>query len=121
MTPGGPHDQAGDALRSLVAGNPRAGQADSPAAQTLMAHTSMVQRAWATSAGGAHASRNALLELATGLVLDHFDDREPTFTPALARTAKNLADARLTAPESPADVTTRPAGALPRCPHRAPV
>ena len=87
----------GDALRSLVAGKPRAGQAVSPAAQILMAHTSMVQRTVSgLSPAGAHASRNALLELAKGLVLDHFDDREPTFTPALAQAAKDLADSRLT-------------------------
>ncbi|MGW1758017.1 helix-turn-helix domain-containing protein [Streptomyces mirabilis] len=94
----------GDALRSLVAGNPRTGQATSPAAQILMAHTSMVQRTVSDlSPAGAHASRNALLELAKGLVLDHFDDREPTFTPALAQAAKDLADARLTDAElSPA-------------------
>jgi AraC-like DNA-binding protein len=53
----------------------------------------------------AHASRNALLELARGLVLDHFDDREPLFTPALAQAAKDLADARLAdADLSPATV-----------------
>jgi len=87
----------GDALRSLVAGKPRAGQATSPAAQILMAHTSMVQRTVSDlSPVAAHASRNALLELARGLVLDHFDDHEPTFTPALAQAAKDLADARLT-------------------------
>ncbi|WP_405991600.1 helix-turn-helix domain-containing protein [Streptomyces sp. NBC_00986] len=87
----------GDALRSLVTGNPRTGQTTSPAAQILMAHTSAVQRTVSDlSPAGAHASRNALLELAKGLILDHFDDHEPTFTPALARTAKNLADAHLT-------------------------
>ncbi|WP_254398094.1 hypothetical protein [Streptomyces sp. AC558_RSS880] len=86
----------GDALRSLVAGKPRAGQAASPAAQVLMAHTSMVQRTVSDLGPAAtHASRNALIELAEGLVLDHFDDREPTFTPALAQAAKDLADARL--------------------------
>ncbi|MFH8803950.1 helix-turn-helix domain-containing protein [Streptomyces sp. NPDC017936] len=86
----------GDALRSLVTGKPRAGQATSPAAQVLMAHTTMVQRTVSDlGPAAAHASRNALLELAKGLVLDHFDDREPTFTPALAQAAKDLADARL--------------------------
>ncbi|MFE9454206.1 helix-turn-helix domain-containing protein [Streptomyces sp. NPDC006739] len=89
----------GDALRSLVVRRPRAGQATSPAAQILMAHTSMVQKTVSDlSPAAAHASRNALLELAKGLVLDHFDDREPTFTPALAQAAKDLADARLTDP-----------------------
>ncbi|MEW1831515.1 helix-turn-helix domain-containing protein [Streptomyces sp. NPDC088196] len=86
-----------DALRSLVAGNPRTGRATSPAAQILMAHTSAVQRTVGDlGPAGAHASRNALLELAKGLILDHFDDHEPTFTPALAQAAKNLADAQLT-------------------------
>lgn len=62
-----------------------------------MAHTSMVQRTVSgLGPAGAHASRNALLELAKGLILDHFDDREPAFTPALAQAAKDLADARLT-------------------------
>lgn len=96
----------GDALRSLVAGRPRTGRATSPAARILMAHTSMVQRTVSElGPAGAHASRNALLELARGLVLDHFDDREPTFTPALAQAARNLADAQLTEAElSPATV-----------------
>ncbi|MFJ8009925.1 helix-turn-helix domain-containing protein [Streptomyces fagopyri] len=41
--------------------------------------------------------------LAKGLILDHFDDREPTFVPAPAQAAKDLADARLTDAEwSPA-------------------
>ncbi|USQ86111.1 helix-turn-helix domain-containing protein [Streptomyces phaeoluteigriseus] len=87
----------GDALRPLVAGKPRTGPATSPAAQILMAHTSMVQRTVSDlSPAGAHASRNALLELTKGLILDHFDDCEPAFTPALAQAAKDLADARLT-------------------------
>ncbi|MFI6566011.1 helix-turn-helix domain-containing protein [Streptomyces sp. NPDC050534] len=87
----------GDALRSLVAGEPRAGRTTSPAVQILMAHTSMVQRTVSElSPVAAHASRNAMLELAKGVVRDHFDDREPTFTPALAQAAKDLADARLT-------------------------
>ncbi|MEN1882474.1 helix-turn-helix transcriptional regulator [Streptomyces mirabilis] len=99
----------GDALRPLVAGKPRTGQAASPAAQILMAHTSVVQRTVSElSPAGAHASRNALLELAKGLILDHFDDREPTFTPALAQAAKDLADARLTDAElSPAAVAAQ--------------
>ncbi|MFJ4809572.1 helix-turn-helix domain-containing protein [Streptomyces longwoodensis] len=96
----------GDALRSLVSGTPRAGQATSPAAQVLMAHTSMVQRTVGhLGPAAAHASRNALIELAKGLVLDHFDDREPAFTPALAQAARDLADTRLAdADLSPATV-----------------
>ncbi|MHC3469556.1 helix-turn-helix domain-containing protein [Streptomyces sp. 7R007] len=96
----------GDAIRPLVAGRPRTGPATSPAAQILMAHTSVVQQTLGgLSPAGAHASRNALLELAKGLVLDHFDDREPAFTPALAQAARDLADARLTDAElSPATV-----------------
>jgi len=99
----------GDALRSLVAGKPRTGQATSPAAQILMAHTSVVQRTVSDlGPAGAHASRNALLELATGLILDRFDDREPTFTPALAQAARDLADARLTDAElSPATIAAQ--------------
>ncbi|MEU6405904.1 helix-turn-helix transcriptional regulator [Streptomyces sp. NPDC046985] len=99
----------GDALRPLVAGRPRAGRATSPAAQILMAHTTMVQRTVSgLSPAGAHASRNALLELAKGLVLDCFDDREPAFTPALAQAAKDLADTRLTDAElSPAAVAAQ--------------
>ena len=99
----------GDALRSLVAGRPHSGPASSPAARILMAHTSMVQRTVGDlSPAGAEASRNALLELAKGVLLDHFDDREPTFTPALARTASEVADARLTdADLSPATVAAR--------------
>ncbi|GHE92936.1 helix-turn-helix domain-containing protein [Streptomyces fumanus] len=87
----------GDALRSLVSGRPRSGPATSPAAQVLMAHTTMVQRTVGDlGPAAARASRTALIELAKGLVLDHFDDREPTFTPALAQAAKDLADTRLT-------------------------
>ncbi|WP_234490125.1 AraC family transcriptional regulator [Streptomyces sp. MBT33] len=96
----------GDALRSLVAGKPRAGLATSPAAQILMAHTETVQRTVSDlGPAAAHASRNALLELAKGLVLDRFDDREPVFTPALAQAAKDLAETRLTDAElSPAAI-----------------
>jgi len=51
---------------------------------------------------------DALVELATGLVLDRFDDREPTFTPALAQAARDLADARLTDAElSPATIAAQ--------------
>ncbi|MFC9636048.1 helix-turn-helix domain-containing protein [Streptomyces mirabilis] len=109
----------GDALRPLVAGKPRTGQATSPAAHILMAHTSMVQRTVSElSPAGAHASRNALLELAKGLILDHFDDREPTFTPAPAQAAKDLADAQLTDAElSPTAIAAQlhvPVGTLQR-------
>ncbi|MEW2303503.1 helix-turn-helix domain-containing protein [Streptomyces sp. NPDC006655] len=96
----------GDALRSLVAGKPRTGRNSSPAARILLAHTTMLQRTVSDlGPAAAHASRNALLELAKGLALDHFDDREPVFTPALAQAARELADARLTdAGLSPATV-----------------
>ncbi|MEU8874110.1 helix-turn-helix domain-containing protein [Streptomyces javensis] len=96
----------GDTLRHLVTGKPRVGRATSPAARMLMAHGSMVQRTVNDlSPTGAHASRNALLELVKGLILDHFDDREPTFAPVLAQAARDLADARLTdADLSPAAV-----------------
>jgi AraC-like DNA-binding protein len=99
----------GDALRPLVARRPRTGPATSPAAQVLMAHTSMVQRTVsALSPAGAGAARTALLELAKGLVLDHVDDREPASAPALAQAARDLADARLTDAElSPATTAAR--------------
>ncbi|UXX91743.1 helix-turn-helix transcriptional regulator [Streptomyces sp. AD2-2] len=99
----------GDALRSLVAGKPRTGRADSPAAQILMAHTSTVQRiVGGLGPAGAHASRNSLQELAEGLLLDHFDDREPLFTPALAQAAKDLAESRLIDAElSPAAIAAQ--------------
>ncbi|MCX4817487.1 helix-turn-helix transcriptional regulator [Streptomyces sp. NBC_01239] len=99
----------GDALRPLVAGKPHTGRADSPAARILMAHTSTVQRIVGDlGPAGAHASRNSLLELAKGLILDRFDDREPVFTPALAQAAKDLAEARLTDAElSPASVAAQ--------------
>ncbi|MCO5970358.1 helix-turn-helix domain-containing protein [Actinoallomurus soli] len=87
----------GGDLRALVSGRPRTGQVASPSAQILMAHTSMLQRTLGgLGPAGADASRSALHELARGLILDHFDDREPTFVPALAQAAKDLADARLT-------------------------
>jgi AraC-like DNA-binding protein len=43
----------------------------------------------------ARGARNALHELVRGLIFDHFDDREPAFTPALVQAARELADARL--------------------------
>lgn len=99
----------GDSLRSLVAGKPRTGRATSPAVQIFMVHTSVVQRAVSgLGPAAAHASRNARLELAKGLILDHFDDREATFTPAPAQAARGLADARLTEAElSPAMITAQ--------------
>jgi AraC-like DNA-binding protein len=71
-----------------------------PTAMILMAHTALLHRtAGSLTEAGAHASRNALLELARGLILDRFDDQESAFTPALAQAARDLADARLTDPE----------------------
>jgi AraC-like DNA-binding protein len=96
----------GDDLRPLVSGRPLAGRVASPGAQVLMAHAGMLQRTvGALGPAAARGARNALHELIRGLILDHFDDREPAFTPALAQAARELADARLSdADLSPATV-----------------
>jgi AraC-like DNA-binding protein len=95
-----------DDLRPLVSGRPLGGPATAPIMQVLMAHAGMLQRTVGRlDPAGARAARNALHELVRGVILGHFDDREPAFVPALAQAARDLADARLTDPGlSPATV-----------------
>jgi AraC-like DNA-binding protein len=87
----------GDELRHLVGRTTRTGRSAEPMAQILMSHAGMLQRTVGRlGKEEARTARNALLELAKGLILSAFDDREPAFAPALVQAAMDLADDRLT-------------------------
>jgi AraC family transcriptional regulator, positive regulator of tynA and feaB len=75
------------------------GSARSAEVRVLMAHAHMVTETAADlTPQGAGRARDALLELARAVVRRDFDDVEPRLAPALARAAREIADARLTDP-----------------------
>ncbi|MFI5843793.1 helix-turn-helix domain-containing protein [Catenuloplanes sp. NPDC051500] len=87
----------GDDLRHLIAGRSRSGRASEPMAQILMSHAGMLQRTVGhLGPDEARTARNALLELAKGLILSRFDDHESAFAPTLVQAAMDVADTRLT-------------------------
>lgn len=71
--------------------------ATTPEVRLLLAHASLLHDTVANLRGvGLSAARNALIELARGVVRQYIDDTEPALAPALARAARELADRRLT-------------------------
>jgi AraC-like DNA-binding protein len=80
------------------------GPAGSAEVRLLMAHAGMVaETARDLTPTGARGARDALLELAKGVVRREFDDVEPGLAPALVRAAMEIADNRLADPDlSPA-------------------
>ncbi|MEU0505007.1 helix-turn-helix domain-containing protein [Nocardia sp. NPDC005998] len=91
-------------LEPLLRNRGITGAVESAEIRLLMAHANMVRTTLADlGPDGAHAARNALIELVKGAALGRFDDMEPRLAPALAQAAKDLADRRLADPElSPA-------------------
>jgi AraC-like DNA-binding protein len=86
-----------DDLRHLLGRRSRTGPASAPMARILMSHADMLQRTVGRlGPDEARAARNALIELAKGVMLGQFDDREPVHVPALVHAARKVADARLT-------------------------
>jgi AraC-like DNA-binding protein len=79
---------------------PITGSAVTPEVRLLLAHASLLHDAVGElTERGVDAARNALIELARGVVHHYVDDAEPALAPALATAARELADQRLTHPE----------------------
>ncbi|WP_218133994.1 helix-turn-helix domain-containing protein [Lentzea fradiae] len=71
--------------------------ATAPEVRLLLAHASLLHDTIDDlEAAGLSAARNALVELARGVVRQYVDDTQPGLAPALARAARELADQRLT-------------------------
>lgn len=90
-------------LRKPIHGSSRSAEM-----RILMAHVAMIEQAQeGLSAAGVLASRNALVQLATGLVRGYVDGGETVLDPALVRAARRLADAWLQDPDVSPDVVAR--------------
>lgn len=76
---------------------PMARPATAPEVRLLLAHASLLHDTIDDlEVAGLSAARNALIELARGVVRHYVDDTQPSLAPALARAARELADHRLT-------------------------
>jgi AraC family transcriptional activator of tynA and feaB len=76
---------------------PLEGSANTPEVRLLLAHASLLHDTIADlTVAGVSAARNALIELARGVVHQYVNDTEPLLAAALARAARELADRRLT-------------------------
>jgi AraC family transcriptional regulator, positive regulator of tynA and feaB len=80
------------------------GSVESAEIRLLTAYTGMLtETALTLSPAGMQSARDALLELAKGVIRREFDDVEPQMAPTLVRTAMNIAEDRLADPDlSPA-------------------
>jgi AraC-like DNA-binding protein len=107
-------------LQPLIEDRPVVGSADSAEVRLLMAHAKIVDATLDDLMGaGVHAARNALIELAKGVLRQAFDDKEPRLAPALTQAAKDLVDSRLTDPELSPAVLARELKVSVRTLHRA--
>ncbi|MEV0385724.1 helix-turn-helix domain-containing protein [Nonomuraea sp. NPDC050643] len=87
-------------LKPLIGDRQIVATADSPETRMLMAHANMVHATLNDlTPAGAQAARNALVELAKGVMRSQVDGTEPLLAPALARAAKDLADDHLADPD----------------------
>jgi AraC family transcriptional activator of tynA and feaB len=78
-------------------GAPLRGPATAPEVRLLLAHASLLHDTIADlTVAGVTAARNALIELARGVVHQYVNDAEPLLAVALARAARDLTDHRLT-------------------------
>ncbi|MBU3065409.1 helix-turn-helix domain-containing protein [Nocardia sp. NEAU-G5] len=76
------------------------GPASTAEMRLLLGHMHLVEQAAPDlTPAGALAARNSLLELLAGVLRQQVDSTEPTFGPALAQAAKDLADRLLADPE----------------------
>lgn len=87
-------------LRPLLRDRHVDGAADAPALRLLTAYLDSLDSVLDDlSPNGVRSARDALLELAKGVVAEGVDGDEPQFAQALARAARRLADDRLTDPD----------------------
>jgi AraC family transcriptional regulator, positive regulator of tynA and feaB len=83
-------------LGPLIGDRQIVGSAGSAEMRLLMAHAGVVtETVHDLTPGGVQGARDALLELAKGVLRREFDDAEPRLAPALARAAMEIADDRL--------------------------
>ncbi|WP_113705149.1 helix-turn-helix domain-containing protein [Nonomuraea lactucae] len=86
-------------LRPLIGDRHIAGPAGSAEVRVLMAHANMVHATLNDlTPAGVRAARDALIELAKGVLRQQVDGAEPLLAPALAQAAKDLADSHLADP-----------------------
>ncbi|MFJ1974011.1 hypothetical protein ACIO93_35845 [Streptomyces sp. NPDC087903] len=86
----------------LIGGRQIVGPADSAVMRMLMAHKHMVDATLRDlTPASAQAARNALIELAKGVLRQEVDDTKALLAPALAQAAKDIADAASPTPASP--------------------
>lgn len=91
-------------LGELVGDRQIVGSVESAEVRLLVAHAGMVAETVPDlTPAGVQGARDALLELATGVLRGEFDDIEPRLAPALVRAVMDIADSRLADPDlSPA-------------------
>ena len=108
------------AVAPLAAGRPILGSARSAEARVRTAHARTAREtAPDLTPTGLGATRDALLELAKGVMKGEFDDVEPRLAPALARAAMETADRHLTEPELTPTALARQLNVSVRTLHRA--
>ncbi|MFE3502302.1 helix-turn-helix domain-containing protein [Kitasatospora sp. NPDC059160] len=109
-----------DDLGPLIGDRLIAASAHSAEMRLLLAHTDVVRQNLADlTASGAQSAHRALIELAGAVLRQQADAAEPQLAPALARAARNLADARLTDPELSPTLLARELNVSVRTLHRA--
>ncbi|MFD7013162.1 helix-turn-helix domain-containing protein [Streptomyces sp. NPDC059928] len=86
----------------------------------LLAHADLLGQTFTDlTATGAQAARQALIELARGVLRQHLDGAEPQLAPALARAAQNLAAVHLADPDLSPSLLARELKVSVRTLHRA--
>ena len=107
-------------LGPLIGDRQIVGHADSAEARLVTAHASMLaETVHDLTLAGVRSARDALLELAKGVLRREFDDTEPRLAPALARAAMQIADDRLADPDLSPTVLARDLHVSVRTLHRA--
>ena len=107
-------------LGPLIGDRQVVGPADSAELRLLTAHASLLaETVHDLSPTGERSARDALLELAKGVLRREFDDTEPRLAPALARAAMRIADDRLADPELSPTTLARELNVSLRTLHRA--
>jgi AraC-like DNA-binding protein len=107
-------------LGPLLGGRQVVGSADSAEVRLLMAHAGLVaESVHDLTSAGVRGARDALLELAKGVLRREFDDTEPRLAPALARAAMGIADGRLADPDLSPTTLARELNVSVRTLHRA--
>jgi AraC-like DNA-binding protein len=107
-------------LRPLIGDRQVVGSADSAEVRLLTAHADMVaENLPDLSPAGVRGARDALLELAKGVLRREFDDAEPRLAPTLVRAAMQIADDRLADPDLSPTTLARELHVSLRTLHRA--